>query len=78
MKPSLCMLHLFACIANCFPVSSGGTFQRVFMISYLDEEILVSFEGWFGNMFDPCGYHKEEFGLWPEVFSHGKKTVYCS
>jgi len=88
VKPSLCMLHLFACIANCFPVSSGGTFQRVFMISYLDEEILVSFEGWFGNMFDVlfsllhmfdlCGYHKKEFGLWPEVFSHGKKTVYCS
>ena len=68
MKLSLCTLHLFACIVNCFPVSSGGTFQRVFMISYLDEEILVSFEGGFGNMldvlvsllcmFDLCGYHK--------------------
>ena len=43
------------------------------MISYLDEEILVSFEGWFGNMFDVlfsllhmfdlCGYHKEELAL---------------
>ena len=70
VKPSLCTLHLFACIANYFPISSGGTFKRVFMMSYLDEEILVSF--------DVCGYQKEEFGLWLEVFSHGKKIVYCS
>ena len=89
MKLSICTLHLFACIVNCFPVSLGGTFQRVFMISFLDEEILVSFEGCFGNMFDvrlsllhmfdlSVVTVRKSLGLWPEVFSHGKKTVYCS